>query len=180
MKPAVARVAPNRYSQYAKELSRGNETSGAPIWIGTTKFAKANTIGVAKNSSMIVPCMVNSWLYCSGLRNCWPGRASSERISMAIAPPAMKNASDVTVYIMPICFGSVVQNNFRRDEPLTVSRAEYGRVAIGFGATAVTPASCALTAVTRRGWYPARWRLARLGWRVASHTVRRFSAGHRA
>src|SRR5437660_7455014 len=93
---------------------------------------------------MIVPCMVNSWLYCSGLRNCCPGRASSVRISMAIAPPAMKKASDVTVYIMPICLGSVVQNSFSRDEPLTVSRAGYGRVAIGFGATAVTPASCAL------------------------------------
>ena len=45
---------------------------------------------------MIVPCMVNSWLYCSLDRNCSPGRASSARISMAIAPPTMKKANEVT------------------------------------------------------------------------------------
>ncbi len=45
---------------------------------------------------MIVPCMVNSWLYCSLDRNCCPGAASSARISMAISPPTMKNANDAT------------------------------------------------------------------------------------
>ncbi len=45
---------------------------------------------------MIVPCMVNSWLYCSLLRNCCPGTASSPRISSAIAPPTMKNTNVVT------------------------------------------------------------------------------------
>ena len=45
---------------------------------------------------MIVPCMVNNWLYCSLDRNCWPGTASSARMSSAIAPPTMKNPNDVT------------------------------------------------------------------------------------
>ncbi len=45
---------------------------------------------------MIVPCMVNSWLYCSFERNCSPGRASSALSSNAITPPAMKKANDVT------------------------------------------------------------------------------------
>jgi hypothetical protein len=45
---------------------------------------------------MIVPCMVNSWLYCSGDRNCSPGLASSARINIAIAPPSMKKANAVT------------------------------------------------------------------------------------
>ena len=117
--PATAIVPPNRYSQYANALSRGNDTSGAPICSGTTKFAKANTIGVAKNSSMIVPCMVNSWLYCSGERNCMPGRASSARISSAMKPPSMKNTKDVTMYMIPICFASVVRSIRASAEPLT-------------------------------------------------------------
>src|SRR5664280_2141272 len=66
------------------------------------KFANPNTIGVAKSSSMIVPCMVNSWLYCSLEKNCSPGRASSARISSASTPPSMKNANEVTMYISPI------------------------------------------------------------------------------
>ena len=45
---------------------------------------------------MIVPCMVNSWLYCSLDRNCCPGTASSPRISSAIAPPTMKKPNEVT------------------------------------------------------------------------------------
>ena len=40
---------------------------------------------------MIVPCIVNSWLYCSGDRNCMPGRASSARMSSAMKPPIRKN-----------------------------------------------------------------------------------------
>ena len=54
--------APNRYSQYANMLSRGNATSGAPIWSGMTALANAANIGVANISSMIVPCMVKNWL----------------------------------------------------------------------------------------------------------------------
>ena len=40
---------------------------------------------------MIVPCMVNSWLYCSFDKNCRPGAASSVRISSASSPPMKKN-----------------------------------------------------------------------------------------
>jgi hypothetical protein len=51
---------------------------------------------------MMVPCMVNSWLYCSLDRNCSPGRASSVRMSRAINPPTPKNTNEVTRYISPI------------------------------------------------------------------------------
>jgi hypothetical protein len=57
---------------------------------------------------MIVPCMVNSWLYCSGVRNCIPGRASSARINNACTPPARKNPRAVTMYMIPNVLGSVV------------------------------------------------------------------------
>ena len=43
-------------------FNRGNATSGEPIWIGMITLAKPKNSGVAKSSSMIVPCMVKSWL----------------------------------------------------------------------------------------------------------------------
>ncbi len=76
-------------------FSRGKATSGAPIWSGISSLAKPAKVGVANSSSMIVPCMVNSWLNCSLLSNCIPGRASSARISSAMTPPARKNPNDV-------------------------------------------------------------------------------------
>ena len=68
---------------------------------------------------MIVPCIVNSWLYCSGERNCSPGRASSARMSSAMKPPIRKNTNDVVRYINPICLASVVRNSRANAEPLT-------------------------------------------------------------
>ena len=79
-------------------FSRGNATSGDPICSGMMTLAKPTNNGVANSSSMIVPCIVNSWLYCSPLTNWRPGRASSARISIAISPPSMKNTNDVTRY----------------------------------------------------------------------------------
>ncbi len=58
---------------------------------------------------MMVPCMVNNWLYCSSDRNCSPGRASSARIIIAIAPPIMNIDMAVNTYIMPRTLGSVVR-----------------------------------------------------------------------
>ncbi|KAF0965092.1 hypothetical protein MLGJGCBP_01761 [Rhodococcus sp. T7] len=57
---------------------------------------------------MIVPCMVNSWLYCSFDRNCMPGTASSLRMIRAMRPPIRKNANEVTRYMIPRTLGSVV------------------------------------------------------------------------
>ena len=56
-------------------LSRGNATSGAPICSGMIALAKPAKAGVANSSSMIRPCMVNSWLYSFGVSTtCRPGR----------------------------------------------------------------------------------------------------------
>ena len=72
-------------------FSRGNATSGAPICSGISALAKPANSGVAKSSSMIVPCIVNSWLYWSGLStSCRPGSASSARMTSAMRP-AMRN-----------------------------------------------------------------------------------------
>ena len=48
-------------------FSRGNATSGDPICSGISAFANPANNGVANSNNMIVPCMVKSWLYCSGL-----------------------------------------------------------------------------------------------------------------
>ena len=77
-------------------FSRGKATSGAPICSGMIALAKPANRGVANNSSMIVPCMVNSWLYCSGLSTtCRPGARSSARMSIASTPPRMNQANEV-------------------------------------------------------------------------------------
>ena len=77
-------------------FSRGNATSGAPICSGMIALAKPANSGVANSSSMIVPCIVNSWLYCSGsLTICSPGSNSSARISSAIRPPIRKKMNEV-------------------------------------------------------------------------------------
>ncbi len=83
-------------------FSRGNATSGAPICSGMMTLAKPTNSGVAKNSSMIVPCIVNSWLYCSLVSSCSPGLASSARMSSAITPPIRKKMNEVMRYISPI------------------------------------------------------------------------------
>ncbi len=98
-------------------LSRGNATSGAPICNGMSQFAKPEKTGVANISSMIVPCIVNAWLYCSFERIWVPGRASSARSTRAINPPMRKNANDVTRYSDPIVLWSVVVNHFTTDFP---------------------------------------------------------------
>jgi hypothetical protein len=71
---------------------RGNATSGEPICSGMITLPKPTNSGVANRNSMIVPCIVNSWLYCSLLTTSSPGRASSARMIIAISPAARKNA----------------------------------------------------------------------------------------
>ncbi len=65
---------------------RGNATSGAPICSGMMMLPKAMNSGVAKRNSITVPCIVNSWLYCSSVTNCRPGAASSARMTSAMRP----------------------------------------------------------------------------------------------
>ncbi|GIJ51172.1 hypothetical protein Val02_80580 [Virgisporangium aliadipatigenens] len=54
----------------------------------------------------------------------------------------MKNqTNEVTRYISPIVFASVVRSNRPIAEPLVGRRTGQGRVTIGFGATVVTSPS---------------------------------------
>ncbi len=59
-------------------FGRGQATSGAPICGGMMALANPAKRAGPNNSSMMVPCIVKSWLYCSGLSTiCSPGAASS-------------------------------------------------------------------------------------------------------
>ncbi|SHW02545.1 Uncharacterised protein [Mycobacteroides abscessus subsp. abscessus] len=148
--PASTSSPPNRNSQNDSALSRGKATSGAPICRGSTRFAKPKTTGVAYNSSITVPCTVNSWLYCSLDRNCSPGIASSVRISSAMIPALKKNANDAARYIWPINLWSVVLTSPYSTAPKLFRRAGYGRPGVNGTSTAVT-----------RGRYPGRSRAKR-------------------
>src|SRR6478735_604051 len=100
---------------------------------------------------MIVPCMVNSWLYCSGVRNCIPGRASSARMNRAIRPPIMNQVNEVAMYMTPRTFGSVVCRYCRNFAPRGARWTGYGRVTTGRGATAVKIGLQRVEARTCRG-----------------------------
>ncbi len=98
-------------------FSRGKATSGEPICKGITAFAKPANVGVANSSIMIVPWMVNNWLYCSLLTTCSPGRISSARISIASSPANRKKPNAVTRYRLPMTLWSVVLNHRSSTEP---------------------------------------------------------------
>jgi hypothetical protein len=51
--------------------------------------------GITTRNTMVVPCMVNSWLYSSALSTAPLGVASWPRISRASTPPTMKKAKAV-------------------------------------------------------------------------------------
>ena len=97
---------------------RGNATSGEPICSGTSALAKPANSGVANNSSMIVPCMVNSWLNCSGLSTIdRPGAHNSARIINASTPPSRKKANDAMKYMLPMTLWSVAVIHFTKVRP---------------------------------------------------------------
>ena len=77
-------------------FSRGKATSGAPICSGISALANPANSGVANSSSMIVPCMVNIWLYWSGVSTtCSPGVASSARMTRAMMPASRNQMNEV-------------------------------------------------------------------------------------
>ena len=53
-----------------------------------------------------------------------------------MSPPTRKNTNDVTRYIRPICFASVVRRMRANAEPLSSLRTGHGRVTMGCGSIA--------------------------------------------
>src|SRR3954447_7879314 len=102
-------------------LSRGKATSGAPICSGMIALAHPAKAGVAKSSSMIRPCIVKSWLYCSLVcTTCRPGENSSALMISAMRPASMKKPIEEIRYRCPIVLWSVVMSHRVMVEPLRV------------------------------------------------------------
>ena len=74
--------------------------------------------GVANSSSMIVPCMVNSSLYCWSDTTCSSGPSSWIRMSIAITPAHRKKKNEVMRYRCPMILWSVEDSQYARMLPL--------------------------------------------------------------
>ncbi len=95
-------------------------------------FAKPAKSGVANISSITVPCMVNSWLYCSLVcRICIPGSNSSARISSAITPPRQKNTNEAIRYMYPMVLWSVEVIQLTTMRPLDLGTTGAVRTPVG-------------------------------------------------
>ena len=81
-------------------------------------LANPTNSGVANSSSMIVPCIVNSWLYCVSETMWLSGPNSSVRMIMAIRPPIRKKMNEVIRYRWPITLWSVEESQSASREPL--------------------------------------------------------------
>ncbi len=79
---------------------------------------------------MIVPCIVNSWLYCSFVGTiCMPGSNSSARMISAITPPSMKNSTEEIRYRYPMTLWSVEVIHRTTMLPLASTRERLSRAA---------------------------------------------------
>ena len=129
---------PKRNTQKANAFSRGNATSGAPICSGMMTLAKPANSGVANISSISVPCMVNSWLYCSFVSMiCIPGANSSRRMSTAITPAMQKKRNDAIRYMYPMVLWSVEVSQLTMTLPLLTGTFGAAPRSTGRSATAV-------------------------------------------
>ncbi len=80
-------------------------------------FAKPMNSGVANSSSMSVPCMVNSSLYCWSETMWFSGSKSWSRMMMAMMPAIMKIVNEVIRYMYPMTLWSVDDSQPARTEP---------------------------------------------------------------
>ena len=70
--------------------------------------------GMIARKIMVVPCIVNSWLYVSGDRNVLFGVPSWIRSSSASMPPIRKKTKAVAPYRMPMRLWSTVVSQLHR------------------------------------------------------------------
>src|SRR5262245_27118815 len=88
--------------------------------------------------TIVVPCIVNSWLYAPADRNVPFGRASWMRMSSASMPPATKNAIAVVPYMMAIFLWSGVVNQLQTPVIARGRASSFGpRAVVGTGSCVV-------------------------------------------
>ena len=102
-------------------------------------------IGTTNRKTIVVPCIVNSWLYVCGDSSVLSGAPSCRRISSASTPPRMKKTKVVTRYMIPIRLWSVVSDP--RAPAASARASTRWAVICGTGARPVA-------VVERRWWRP--------------------------
>ena len=80
---------------------------------GIKKLKNAAPIGMIAKKIIVVPCIVNNWLYISGLTKSIPGAANCILIKRASIPPVRKRMKAVTPYRTPIFLWSIVVIQFK-------------------------------------------------------------------
>ena len=103
-------MAPATNVQSEKAFRRGNATSRAPICSGTRKLKNAAESGMTPRKIIVVPCMVNSWLYMRAVTKSLSGRANCVRMAKASTPPMRKKSIAKAPYMMPSFLWSTVVN----------------------------------------------------------------------
>ena len=90
--------------------------SEAPICSGIIQFAKPTKAGMMAPNTMMMPCMVVSWLKNSGFMICSPGWNSSARMPKASTPPIMSIVKLKSRYSVPMSLWLVA--NTQRRQPV--------------------------------------------------------------
>ena len=93
---------PNRNSQKLSAFRRGNATSLAPICSGTNQLKKDALNGITTRKTIVVPCIVKSWLKVSGSISVLSAVASCVRIRSASMPPTRNHRKAVIPYSVPM------------------------------------------------------------------------------
>src|SRR4051812_1767166 len=75
---------------------------------------KAAPMGMTTRKIMVVPCIVNTWLYRSALSSLPLGRASCRRMWRASTPPKMKKNMAAAPYMIAIFLWSTVVTQLRQ------------------------------------------------------------------
>ena len=70
--------------------------SREPSSSGQRKLLKPESTGSAYRKIIVTPCIVNSWLYCSGVSSVWFGRGQLRSHHRASRPPISRNRNAVT------------------------------------------------------------------------------------
>ena len=100
-------------SQKLKLFMRAKAMSLAPICSGIIQLAKPTKAGMMAPNTMMMPCMVVSWLKNSGCMSCRPGWNNSARMPKASTPPIINIVNENNKYNVPMSLW-LVANTHRR------------------------------------------------------------------
>ena len=97
-----SKIPPNKKAHKLNAFNLGKATSLAPIIEGTIQLKNAALNGITTRNIIVVPCIVNTWLYTSGVKKLPSGPDNCILIRRASIPPTRNQKNAITPYIVPI------------------------------------------------------------------------------